>query len=313
MASMQRQKLISLPVQMISFFVFLIIITVLAIGVPAIWLLHQQLDRLTWRLVSQGSQTTQALLLARQSELNSLALITSQRPTLDMLVGSGDQEELVTYLETLRQGAQLDLILLCDAHQQAAVQVGAAAPAQACQAPAAGAAPWLLPAGEAPGWLLAAQPMANQPVTVIVGWALDAAFMDRIYQETGMEQFFIQDGKLVAGSLPVDGDAWQKISASLPVPDLEPQGQATNGTFTLNDTTYYATRSRYGQPGFETIISLPVTDIINVQRRLTWSMIIGLIAITLVSSVLGGLLTRRIGTPLGDCAIRLLPCARATW
>jgi hypothetical protein len=120
MASMQRQKLISLPVQMISFFVFLIIITVLAIGVPAIWLLHQQLDRLTWRLVSQGSQTTQALLLARQSELNSPALITSQRPTLDRLRvaatrGAGD------YLETLRR-APIDPILR-DAHQQV-VQVG---------------------------------------------------------------------------------------------------------------------------------------------------------------------------------------------
>ena len=62
-----RRKPISLSVQVVAALVILIILASLAIGIPAIWLIREQLDRLAWTLVSQASHTTQTSLAARQS------------------------------------------------------------------------------------------------------------------------------------------------------------------------------------------------------------------------------------------------------
>ena len=47
MATAPKKKLISLSVQIIGLQVFLILLTALAIGVPAIWLVRAQLDQST--------------------------------------------------------------------------------------------------------------------------------------------------------------------------------------------------------------------------------------------------------------------------
>ncbi len=110
----------------------IIVLAAGAIGIPGIWLIHEQLDRQAWELVNQGSHMIQVLLNARSNELSNLAILTAQRPTLISLLNDGDPERLASYLETLRQGADLDLLMVCDQQGNAVIQVGYEIPAQAC-------------------------------------------------------------------------------------------------------------------------------------------------------------------------------------
>ena len=84
----------SLPIQMILSFIALVLLTAAATGVPAIWLIRNQLERQAWAQVEQGRRAAQALYAARQNELISLATLTAQRPTLRELLKQQDQAAL---------------------------------------------------------------------------------------------------------------------------------------------------------------------------------------------------------------------------
>ena len=288
-----KKKLISLSVQIIGLQVFLILLTALAIGVPAIWLVRSQLEQSTWEQVSQDSRMAQALWATYQSELNNLALVTSQRPTLVALVESGQQAEMVSYLETLRQGARLDLVLLCDLDGQPTAQVGRPAPPHACAAgPQADA--WFEADDAGPGWLLSSQDLANGAARVVVGWVLDEAFLGRMHEQTGGEySLFYQDWPVVS-SFTGAGVEPKVISAA--VPTLT--DSSSRGMFSLAGATYYAVRSRDDQTGMEIVAARPASEIVTAQRRLTWEMSIGILFVALVSSALGGLMASRITRPL---------------
>ena len=79
----------SLSVQMILSFVALVLLTAAAAGLPAIWLIRDQLGRQAWAQVEQGRLAAQALYDAKQNELQSLATLTAQRPTLRGLLAEG--------------------------------------------------------------------------------------------------------------------------------------------------------------------------------------------------------------------------------
>lgn len=76
----------SLPVQMALNFAMMILLTATAVGLPATWLIGNQLDRQAGALLNQGSRATKTFYLARQNEAQNLALVTAQRPTLRHLV-----------------------------------------------------------------------------------------------------------------------------------------------------------------------------------------------------------------------------------
>ena len=59
----------SLSAQMILSFVALVFLTALAIGLPAIFLIRDQLTRQAWAQVEQGGRATQALYASSRSEI----------------------------------------------------------------------------------------------------------------------------------------------------------------------------------------------------------------------------------------------------
>lgn len=109
---------------MILSFIALVLLTAAAAGLPAIWLIHGQLNRQAWAQVEQGSRAARALYAARQSEVMGLAILTAQRPTLRELVMQGERVVLSAYLRTLQAGAGLDLVLVCDSDHRVAAQAG---------------------------------------------------------------------------------------------------------------------------------------------------------------------------------------------
>ena len=294
-----RRKPISLSVQVVAALVILIILASLAIGIPAIWLIREQLDRLAWTLVSQASHTTQTSLAARQSELSNLAILTAQRPTLLELVESGDQSQLIPYLETLREGAGLDLVLLCGPDGEPIVQAGSPISEQACQTVSKSDI-YLSPSdSNAAGWILASRPILNNSaISVVAGQRLDEDFLEQLRQQTGVEQIFLIDGQMIAGTIPYDPLSWEVVNNNASIAANPTDESVTIGGFTLNGMLHYAARSRYNETELETIVSLPITNILAIQRRLTWTMSAGIAIVILISSALGFILAKRISLPL---------------
>ncbi|MBI1882017.1 MAG: hypothetical protein HYR94_27895 [Chloroflexi bacterium] len=114
----------TLRAQLLLSFILLVLLSAVAIGLPAIWLLRDQLDRQAWAQVDQGSRAARALYAAKQNEVAGLAVLTAQRPSLRELLLQADQTELLSYLRTLQTGAMLDLILVCTPDGRTIAQVG---------------------------------------------------------------------------------------------------------------------------------------------------------------------------------------------
>jgi PAS domain S-box-containing protein len=301
---MKRWKLDSLSAQMILSFIALVLLTTAAAGVPAMWLIRDQLHRQAWAQVKQGSLAAQALYTARQSELSSLATLAAERPTLRELLEEGTRDALNAYLATLQQGSRLDLVLICSLEQQIRAQAGGPVADDLClEGGRSGVmVTW---AGTSPQvWLLASQPAGSEDAgllgTVTVGWAVNDRFAMRMRTQTGLEHTLLVDGQPVATNL----------TARRRVPSTAVD-RAAQSTFQLDGLPYYATRFPLDQVGLpmltaqrqvEVEVALEVSDITATQHSLVWTVAGGILAVAAVASLVGTVLARRIGRPLARLA-----------
>ncbi|MFN8458918.1 MAG: HAMP domain-containing protein [Anaerolineae bacterium] len=301
-----KLNLTSLRHQLLLSFVLMILLTAAAIGLPALWLVRDQLNRQAWAQVDQASQAVLALYTARQNEMQNLATLTAERPTLRSLLLQSDQNEFDPYLQILRSGAELDLILVCDNGSQPLAQAGPPAPLPWCDLDAP-VTYRVLSEGPDPLqlWLLASHPLEddfNQPLGgVVVGLALDDAFARQMGAQTGLEHTLLWQGRALATSL----EGGHTISAhspasSLPQPAL-PVNALRRGTFDVGAQPFFANRFRLtheSAPDLEVEVALPVDNIVATRQQLAWILVGGIVAVTTLGSGLGLFLTRRISQPL---------------
>ncbi len=282
----QRVDLHGLSAQLILSFVGLVLLTAVAAGVPAVWLIGDQLDRQARTQVDRGNLVSQVLYAARQNELTDLATLAAQRPTLHELVREGNSQALAAYLSSLQQGSGLDLVSVCESGRTLA-QAGLPIAHDPCQAGVSSGFD-VIPAEPVPEvWLLAVHPLAGEgaepPSAVIVGVSLDDDFAAQMQARTGLEH------TLMLGDQPLASSLASRQSASCS--DLDGLEQ---GAFYWNGQRYYASCLPLGQAGLEAEIALNVTDIAATQRRLAWSLAATILVIVAVASLLGTYLARRI-------------------
>jgi PAS domain S-box-containing protein len=280
----------SLSVQMILSFVALVLLTAAAAGFPAIWLIRDQLGHQAWAQVEQGSLAAQALYDAKQSELQSLATLTAQRPTLRELMAEGEQHTLSAYLHTLQEGSGLDLVLACDSGRVFA-QAGEAIPEDLC-AEEEYIGFYTAPADPLPHvWLLAAHPLDGEAEgsagAVVVGMAMNDGFATQMSAQTGLEHTLLVNGQPVATSSP----------ARWALPPSAPEG-APQDTFDVDGHPYYVAYLPLDGAGLRAEVALEVSGIASTQRRLVWTLAGTILVVAVVASLLGTYLARRIGRPL---------------
>jgi PAS domain S-box-containing protein len=286
MAHRLRGKQHSLSRQIVLPMIALVILTALAVGIPAILLLQNQLEQQAQAISQQGSQTTHILITNKLNDLSYLAVLTAQRPTLHRLIRENDLGELEPYLETFRQGAGLDAVLLCRDSSDVILQAGQALSSQACQLQPA-SREVMLDSFFSQGWLLVDQPVPLEQswVGVVVGIQLGDDFALQLEGETGLKQTLLLDGQYLASSFGVENPLWQTAQPDLLVMPSEA-------------APYYSLRSRYQDTGLETVVSLPASAFIEIRQRL--NRIIGgsILLVILLGSGLGVLRARQISRPL---------------
>jgi PAS domain S-box-containing protein len=280
----------SLSAQMILSSIALVLLTAAAAGLPAIWLIRDQLDRQAWAQVDQGRTAAQALYQAQQNELDSLATLTAQRPSLRQLLVRGDQEATQAYLQTLQEGSGLDLVLVCNAAGSLA-QAGQAFSHDLCAEEADGGF-YLYPDAPSPqAWLFAAHPIEDPAAgglgTVFVGMALDDGFAAQMRARTGLDHTLLVREQPVATSL-----AARLASSCADLPG------SARGTFDLDGLHYYAACFLLDPAGLTAEVALEVTGIAVTQRRLAWTLIASIMVGVAAASLLAVVLARRISRPL---------------
>jgi PAS domain S-box-containing protein len=276
-----RQKQHSLLSQILLPMLVLVILTTLAVGIPAIQVVNNQLEEQARARVHQGTQTTHILIANKLNDLSYLAILTAQRPTLQRLVGENNLVELRKYLEIFRLGAGLDTVLVCMGVNETITQVGENLSLETCEIEESG-----ITASDNTGWMLASQALPEVHDTqVIIGTKLDSGFASILSAETGMEHTLLLNGNFLAASFPDSSQIWRS---------------AVPGTMVAPSELghYYSLRTRYTNTGLETVVSLPADDFIKAGSLL--NMVIGgsIVVVILIGSVLGMIYARQISLPV---------------
>jgi PAS domain S-box-containing protein len=293
-----------LSVQMVLSIVALVILAAAAVGFPAIWFIRSQLDRQAWSLLDQGSLATRALYAARLNDLTNQARLVVQQPGLPERVGENRRLDLADFLHLQQIETGLDFLVVCDPNQQPLAQTDTTVGGEICRSSPVGF--YLDQSSPVPRlWMVASQPIRSEAASlgkVVVGNLLNDRFALQMRNQTGLEQVLMANGQLLASSLQVEAAT---IASVTPQPESSPalvsQG-LQRGSFSMNDEPYDANSFNLGDTGAINLIVLPVADLANIQRQLTWGMAASILAVIVLGSIAGVLLSRRISHPLADLA-----------
>lgn len=288
--------------QLVLSFIVVVVITAIALGVPSIWLLRDQLNHQAWTQVAQGIRATRALYTAQQSEIKNLASLTAQRPTLHELLVQGDWPALETYLQTLQTGVELDLVAVCDQRGQLFISTANLTQQATCQEMASGG--FARPTNSNQVWLTASTPIDNEAIpglTVIVGIRLDQAFVQKMRTQTGLEQTLWANYEPMTTTLAIDASALTFISSkqiSTQLPALE-----RSFRYEVDGLPYYATRFKLdSEESIEVEVALGIAEMMAMQHRLIAISVISILGGAAIVSLLGIYLAREISRPLMQLA-----------
>jgi PAS domain S-box-containing protein len=288
-----------LSTHLVISFILLVLMAAVTVGLPAILLIRDQLDRQAWAQLDQGQRAGIALYAARQNEVESLATLMAQRPTLQELISNEDWETLPDYLDTLLVGAGMDALMVCDAENHVLAIAGETIPEELCMAKnqsgirtaSSGPIPQV--------WLTASRAVGSEGVhtaQIVVGLALDDEFAAKMRTETGLEHIILVDGRPVATSF--EGGTSSLVASSPESGRSGGTGQVLRTDFNVDGTPFYSVRLPISQGGVEAEIALAVGEIVDSQRRLVCTLAGSILGVTVGGSLLGIALARWIGRPL---------------
>ena len=290
----------SLSTRMVLSFIALVLLTVSAVGIPAIWLIQDRMSQQAWSQVEQAMRASKALYAARETEIADLAVLTAQRPTLRDLVTQGESEVLSSYLTTLRAGAGLDLLIVCGSDEKTIAQTGKEIPADVCWDDIEGGF-YIMPAGSSPRvWLLAGHPLGGETGylgEVVLGKAVDNTFATRIGEQAGLEHILLVSGLPAATTLSGDIGAVADIDRRSARSSSGDGG--VRGTFSFGGRPYYFARFSLPGTNIQDEVALDVADLTATRRRLMAIVVVSIASVATGGSLTGVMLAHRIARPLG--------------
>ncbi|MEA3440038.1 MAG: ATP-binding protein [Chloroflexota bacterium] len=289
----------SLPTQIILSFITVVLLTAMAIGLPGIWLIRNQLDQQAWTQVNQGRRAAQALYDAEQKEIRNFAALTAQRPTLKNLLNQGDWSSVNEYLSELQSDTELDLMAVCDLANNILAISGIVTEEETCNAFTTDGIYIFENRDSSRVWMIAKQPIEGDETVqnyVIVGLQLDDEFASQMQEQTGLEHIIWINGEPTATSF---SQGTTQLAAISPRTDIHPSLEnSTEREFKQDGIPYYAASFPLDETNAASEVVLNVAGITATQNRLLWISLISILAVATLVSIFGIYLTRQISNPL---------------
>ena len=271
----------------------------IAIGLPVLLLINRQASSQTQLLLNQATLTTRAFLASETADLQNLALLTSQRPTLRRLLQEGDISALESYLDTLRAGAGLDLILVC-ADGLAVQGIGEGISLNdLCQSNTQSG---YIAQASGDDFYMHTAAALESPHKVVVGKKI-SLLLRELQEETGLLYLLVQNDRVLRSSNPavvvpptrmadLQNSAAQSDNSSL-----------LQGAIPLNDHLYITeVLAIDSSPNLQLVNALNVDNQIAIQQELTRTLTWSLFFIVLLAFGLGVWQSQRISRPIVDLA-----------
>jgi len=295
----QKLRLRKLRSQLIFTFIVGFLGIGVAIGLPVILLISRQASSQAQLLLDQAVVASRTFIESEQSDLQSLALLISQRPTLTRLLEEQNFQSLEGYINTLREGANLDLILVCSGRREVSRPDNNTAVTELCQADSqSGYA--VLPSGNDLYAYASADLVSSQQsiYNVIVG-KRTSIILTELQNETGLLYFLVwEDQALHSSEASIETSpalAANLLNQANQDPNLSLQQQS----FSINDHQYLLSNLEIDPASKINLISaLNVDNQIAIQQSLISTLILGLFFIVLIASGLGIWLSQRISHPI---------------
>jgi len=289
----------SLSSRLIAAFLLAILITSVAVGLPAYWITRAELENQAWGRVEGGLQITEALLDAEGERLGNLAALAAERPTLRGILLGSEDTSLEAYLTSFRANAGLDLLATLDLSGglRAVSPANLALPNSPVHTTIRFAR---LPGPEGELVMLAISPISGDSGQAPLGWVLagvlvDDAFVRRLARSTGLQHGLLMDGARRASSL---GEAARNEGAqahSLPL-------GADRRSLEIGGAPYYAAhlplRDEAGLELAELEVALPVQALATAERRAQTSLIVSTLGVAVAASFAAALYAARLIRPL---------------
>ena len=292
-----------LPVQMILSFIGVVIITAVAVGVPALLLIREQLEDQAWSQIYQGQRAAFALYEVERNEVASLAVLTAQRPKLKELLIQDDPQSMKDYLEDLKGSLGLDLIAICDSDKTTSFITEINLGLDPCFSWEVGDFQ-LHPSETASSvWLSARHPITMDGagnLVVLVSKNLDDTFSVQLQDQTGLENSLIVQETPVATSF--EGGIENLLITNNEKIDFEINDNSIRSRFEIVGVPYYAARIKLDDQDIWSEVALSIAPILATQERLGYLLFSSILIVALIVSIFGVLLARRISQPLVQLA-----------
>jgi len=292
----------NLSSRLIFAFVIVIITTTVAAGVPAYWIIRTELEQNAWDYAADGSQVTRALLVNEQDRLANLAILTSQRPTLQKFLAEEDIFSLHDYLHTFKAGVELDILIVVDVSYKLLAEASHhISYSDALLVPDVGF--HTLPGPEPQLALLACRPIHDEKTDLLLGYVitgviLNDEFARRLASVTGLTQSIILEGRRVASSVPLATSTVDVKS----IEEVEISGQSKEFAVTLNETRYYTSLFPILGVDEEVVglleVGFPVGNLVSAEHKALLTLNISTFLVIVLGSVLGSLYAKRLSFPL---------------
>jgi PAS domain S-box-containing protein len=273
----------------------------IAIGLPVILLISQQSSSNAQLLLDQAVVASRAFIARESSDLQSLALLISQRPTLRRLLDEQNFSSLESYLNTLRESANLDLILICSGGNE--VTGIDSSLTELCQVDSQSG--YAVPANEESVYLYAIGDLSSDQLTphqVIIVKSASSVLVE-LQRETGLLYFLVWQDQVVDSSQPSI-----EVPAAQAAELLEGANQNTNRSLAQRSSRIDGHQYILSNLGIDPALQLHLVSALNVdnqiavQKSLSSSLIFGLFFIVLMASVLGIWLSQRVSQPMVQLA-----------
>jgi PAS domain S-box-containing protein len=282
-----------LSTRVVAGLVAVIFLTAAATALPAYGLIHSELERQAWSRVEQGATSSIALLKAEQDQLDQLAMLGAQRPTLRSLLRDGNQRDLEAYLTAFAAGASADRFLMWSPDGD--LIAGDAIPGLEQDEASATAPGMFIARGAAdPVGILSTGRVADTSgrtlaTLALIRW-LDGDALRQLKAETGLDQSILLDGVRQATTLQAaeDETALNRLAAG------------ALATIDVGAKPFYSVITPAGDPQGRVVLetALSVEGMHRQERAAHQSLLASTVVFAAVASTAAMLLSRSLTRPL---------------